>query len=209
MRCFRWVTLWGMCLAALLCCSAASADTFSFSYSGSGTTTISGAYSFTGAGMFTATEIGTSGKYLINSMTGTANGVPITGLLGTFSFPPIGDLANDNDLYFPLLNNGALDTNGFSFQTGTGAGVTDYNIYYLSGVPAGTYDLISSTYPPQDNNPNDYPTFTLDSFSIVDTTTGTPITTPPTNATPEPGSLVLLATGVLCMAGTMRRRLSL
>jgi hypothetical protein len=188
-----------MCLAALLCCSAAKADTFSFNFSGTG---------FSGTGTFTATATGTSGEYLINQITGTTNGVGITGLLSTFSFPPIGDLANDNYLYYPLINGGALDTNGLSFQTGSGAGVTDYNIYYLSGVPAGTYDLISSAFPPTDNNPNNYPTFTLDSFSIVDTTTGTPITTPPTGATPEPGSLVLLATGVLCMAGTMRRRLS-
>lgn len=198
MRCFRWVTLWGISLAALLCCSAAKADTFSFNYSGSG---------FTGAGTFTATATGTSGQYLINDMTGTANGVSITGLLTAFSFPPIGDLANDNDLYYPLLNGGALDDYGLSFVAGTGAGATDYNIYYLSGVPAGTYDLISSADPPTDGNPNDYPTYTLTSFSIVDTTTGTPVTPPPpTSATPEPGSLVLLATGVLCMAGTMRRR---
>lgn len=199
MKCFRWINLGGMCLAALLCCSAAKADTFSFNFSGSG---------FTGTGTFTATGTGTPGQYLINNITGTTNGVAITGLLGTFSFPPIGDLANDNELYSPLVSGGALDVYGFSFQTGTGTGVTDYNIYYLSGLPAGTYDLISSNNPPLDGNPNDYPTFTLDSFSIVDTTTGVPITTPPTTATPEPGSLVLLATGVLCMAGTMRRRLS-
>lgn len=201
MRCFRWVTLWGMCLSVLLCCSAAKADDFSFSFAGSG---------FSGSGTFTGSATGTSGQFLINSITGTANGVSISGLLPVFGFPPIGDLANDNKLYYPLLYGGALDVNGFSFVTGTGAGATDYNIYYLAGIPAGTYDLISSAHPPLDNNPNDYPTFTLSSFSIVDTTTGTPIVNPPTTtATPEPGSLVLLATGVLCMAGTMRRRVSL
>lgn len=200
MRCFRWITLWGISLAALLCCSAAKADSFSFNFSGSG---------FTGSGTFTASATTTPGQYLISDISGTTNGVAITGLLGTFSFPPIGDLANDNDLYFPLFEGGALDNDGLSFKTGTGAGTTDYNIYYLSGVPAGTYDLISSADPPTDGNPNDYPTYMLDTFSIIDTTTGTPITTPPTSATPEPGSLVLLATGVLCMAGTMRRRFSL
>jgi hypothetical protein len=192
------LTLCGISVAALLLGPAAFADTFTFNFSGSG---------FTGSGTFTATATGTPGQYLINNISGSTNSVAITGLLGTFSFPPIGDLANDNDLYYPLLDGGALDAYGFSYQTGTGSGITDYNIYYIAGAPTGTYDLLSSADPPSDGNPNDYPTYTLDSFSITDTTTGTSVTSPPgTAATPEPGSLALLATGMLGVAGVVRRR---
>ncbi len=194
----RLLTLCGMSVAALLLCPAAFADNFTFNFSGSG---------FTGSGTFTASATATPGQYLIDSISGTTNSAAITGLLGTFSFPPIGDLANDNDLYNPLFEGGALDLHGLSYQTGTGAGITDYNIYYLAGVPSGTYDLLTSADPPSDGDPNNYPTFTLKSFSITDTTTGVPIVTPPgTTATPEPGSLALLATGVLGIAGVVRRK---
>lgn len=193
------LTLCGISVAALLSCPAAFADNFAFNFSGSG---------FTGSGTFTAAATGTSGQYLMSGISGTTNSVAITGLLSTFTFPPIGDLANDNDLYNPLFEGGALDAFGFSYQTGTGAGITDYNIYYLAGVPTGTYDLLTSADPPTDGNPNDYPTFALDSFSITDTTTGTPIVTPPTTSTPEPGSLALLATGVFGIAGVVRRKLA-
>ena len=198
MKCFRWITLWGISMAALLCCSAAHGDTFSFSFSGSG---------FNGSGSFTATPATSPtvpGQYVITGISGSTNSASITGLLGAFSFPPIGDLANDNNLYYPLYQGGALDAYGFSYETGSGASAVDYNIYYLAGVP-GTYDLISSADPPLDGNPNDYPTYTLDSFSITDTTTGVPIVSNP-GATPEPGSLALLATGVLGIAGLVRRR---
>jgi len=195
------LALCGISVAALLSCPAAYADNFSFNFSGSG---------FTGSGTFTAATTGTPGQYLISDISGTTNSVAISGLLSSFSFPPIGDLANDNNLYYPLFEGGALDAYGFSYQTGTGSNITDYNIYYIAGVPNGTYDLISSADPPSDGNPNDYPTYALGSFSITDTTTGTPIVTGPGTpgvaATPEPGSLALLATGVLGIAGVVRRR---
>jgi PEP-CTERM motif len=199
MKCFRWITLWGISTAALLCCSAAHGDTFSFTFSGSG---------FNGTGSFTATPASSPtvpGQYVITGISGMTNGASITGLLGAFTFPDIGDLANDNNLYYPLYEGGALDAYGFSYETGTGASAVDYNIYYIAGVPSGTYDLISSADPPPDGNPDDYPTYTLDSFSITDTTTGVPIVGGP-GPVPEPGSLALLVTGVLGVAGAARRR---
>jgi hypothetical protein len=62
MKCFRWITLWGISTAALLCCSAAHGDTFSFTFSGSG---------FNGTGSFTATPASSPtvpGQYVITGM---------------------------------------------------------------------------------------------------------------------------------------------
>lgn len=186
------LALYGISAAALLCCSAAFADTFTFSFSGSG---------FTGSGTFTASSTSTSGQFLINTVTGMTNGVSIANILAPGVYPPPGDEPNDNLLYYPLVAGGALDIQGFSYDT---TDSTDYNIYYYDGV----YSLATGAGPSDD--PLAVPTYNLDSFTVKDTTTGATIVgpTPRATPTPEPGSLVLLATGALGMATVIRRRLA-
>ena len=175
----RLLTLSGITLAAMLFTPAAFADTFTFNFSGSG---------FTATGTFTASATGTPGKFLINSVTGTLNGTAIQGILAPGIYPPTlsGDFPNDNLLYDPLVAGGALDSNGFSFNLTNG---TDFNIFYF----AGNYDLVTG---PGLNG------FQLNSFSITNSTTGVPLV----SGIPEPSSFLLLATGVLGMAGAIRRR---
>ncbi|HEX5284067.1 MAG TPA: PEP-CTERM sorting domain-containing protein [Bryocella sp.] len=188
-------------MAALLLCPAAFADTFNFTYSGVGTIG-STTTNFTGSGTFTATPTATAGQYLINSVSGTANGVSIAGLLAPGIYPSTssGNEPNDNFLFFPLANGGALDLNGFSFNTTDG---TDYNVYYFPATLATGYGL--ATDPDFDGTTNL-------TFDLTDATTGTPVVGTPggptTAATPEPGSLALLATGFFGIAGVVRRRLA-
>ena len=195
------LTLCGMSVAALLLCPAAFADTFNFTYSGLGTIG-STSTNFTGSGTFTATSTGTSGEFLINNVSGVANegsgNVAIAGLLAPGVYPSAasGNPPNDNFIFFPLASGGALDLNGFSFDTTDG---TDYNIFYFD--PG--YGLVT--------DPNFDGTDSL-SFTLTDATTGTTVvgspTGPTTTATPEPGSLALLATGVFGIAGVIRRKLA-
>jgi len=180
------LALCGISVAALLSCPAAFADTFNFSFSGSG---------FMGSGTFTATETSpTSGQYLITNVTGTTNGVTISGLLapGVYPGPTSGDPANDNLLFVPLVNGGALDINGFSWATADG---TDWNLYYYD--PG--YGLVTDA---------NFDSYDYLSLTVTDTTTGVTLVGAPTAVapTPEPGSLVMLGTAVLGMAAMVRRR---
>ena len=185
------LTLCGMSVAALLLCPAAFADTFNFTYSGMGSIG-STPTNFTGSGTFTATPTGTAGEFLISSVSGTANGVAIAGLLAPGIYPSAssGNPPNDNFIFFPLASGGALDLNGFSFDTTDG---TDYNIFYFD--PG--YGLVT------DSNFDGTDALT---FTLTDATTGVPVVGGPPTATPEPESLALLATGVLGIAGVVRRR---
>jgi hypothetical protein len=94
-----------------LVCGATSAlaDSFSFSYTGSGVTA---------SGTFTTNSL-SGGSYLITAITGTRNGQSMT-LLAPLAFD-----GNDN-LLFPTSP--LLDFNGFSFA----AGGVNYNVYFNS-----------------------------------------------------------------------------
>lgn len=178
--------LCGISVAALLCCTPAFADTFNFSFTGSG---------YTGSGAFVANPNGTPGQYLIQSVTGTTNGLNITGIIPPGGYPPVGDIPNDNILVFPVTFNGALTPAGFSYAV---AGGTDFNIYAFDGV----YSIVTGAA---------LDTFDLASFSLTDATTGQPIVDvggTPVAATPEPSSLAMLATGAMGIAGVLRKRIA-
>lgn len=179
--------------------SSASADVFNWSLIGtvnSGT----GLPMDTGSGTFTASPNGTPGQFTITGITGTLNGSAITSLLAPGTFPTMfGSTPNDNILYYPAsipaqdigqALPSVLDTLGVSFVS---AGL-DFNLYYGSdaGVPSPANTGYNLFYPNQVGN------------DLLTTFTLTPAAA--TAATPEPGSFILLGTGVTGLAGVIRRR---
>jgi hypothetical protein len=136
-----------------------------------------------GSGVFDTTTTGTAGQYLITGITGTVDSSAITALDPASTYPYFFG-GGDNLLFDPGVigygdsNPSFLDISGVSFEI---SGGKDLNLYYgvFQGSDPEAYDLLSTT----------------PAVAPVD---------PP--ATPEPDSLVLLGTGVLGLAGTMRRR---
>lgn len=158
-------------------CTNAFADDFTFSYSSP---------ELSASGILTGSQDPSkaAGIFLASSVEGTASidGVSydITGLL-----PINGFLGNDNDFYSnpadTIYDDGQpFDFNGFAFALDNGDFMT---LYANGGVPSA----IAGT----DNDPFEF---------VSSGTVGA-------SFTPEPGSLTLLGTGVLALAGVVRRRI--
>lgn len=172
---------------ALLCISvAAHADDFNFSFGDASSP-------FVGSGVLSNNEMVAPGQYIIGGVTGavtTTSQEPsstISSILaaGTFPTPTNGGTfpANDNTL-FVTNGVGNFDGNGLSFLLSNG---TQINLYDPNG---SAYDAFFQT----SNGDRSY-----ENVAIAIT---------PVATTPEPSSFALLATGLLGVAGAIKRRLA-
>ncbi|HEV2710194.1 MAG TPA: PEP-CTERM sorting domain-containing protein [Edaphobacter sp.] len=158
--------------------TSALADTFNFSFGNTGD-------NFYGSGVLTGTSNG-NGIFTIDSVTGTTDGHSISGILAPGTFP-VGFLQtpNDNLLYYPAsygFTNTYFDLSGLSYQLSNG---TDVNLFFSNG------EFIGKTYFGQS----------------IGTLTGERITIDAaTSPVPEPNTLMLLGTGILGLAGVVRRK---
>lgn len=155
-------------LVLLGCAQSLYAQTFDFSYTGSG---------ITASGDINTTFV-SAGEYLITSLSGTQNGNPMTLL------PPGSYGSNDNLVFFPAP---FLDLAGASFSIMLGS--VDYNVYYDAGL--AEYLLCNSGV--------DAVCFAGDGVVVDFTLTPEPI--------PEAGTMVLFGSGLLALAGILRRKL--
>jgi hypothetical protein len=140
---------------------------------------------FSGSGTFTATPDGV-GKFLITNVTGEVAGSTITGLLPIGTYPTgAGEAPNDNILIYPpqLFGTKFFDHDGVSFSLADGIDVNLNDTLGFENAVAGAHNFTE--------------------FVSVDVDKETDQA-----VAPEPGSLVLLGTGILGVAGTLRRRLT-
>jgi hypothetical protein len=123
-------------------------------------------------------------------VTGTTAGQAITGILAPGTFP-VGtfQVPNDNLLYFPPsfgFGNTYFDAAGLSYQLADGRSVS---LSFSDSVFIGTTVILNGM--PQ---------------SIGDSQTSLFSITSSASPVPEPSTLTLLGTGVLGMAGIIRRK---
>jgi hypothetical protein len=174
-------------VAALISFSfAARADTFDFTFGNSSS-------SFSGSGVLTTGTLEAPGEYSISSVTGTAKTTPngpnlfINSILAPGTFPTISNgnsfPANDNVL-FVTKGIGSLDGNGLSFILGNGAQI---NLYNPDGSAADAL---------------------LERANGTDVSENVTISITAVAPIPEPSSFALLCTGLLGVAGMVKRRLA-
>ena len=168
---------------ALLTTSPVFADTF-FNFSFTGNSSVSGdpGTPFSGSGVFDAVATKTADEFKVVGVTGTTDGEMISSLIakGGFGF-------NDNFLFFtPGSSSATLDNSGVAYQL-------------ANGVDVSLFQSVPSLVDAQQ-------IFGFPGSLVSEEQTAAVSITPQIAATPEPGSIALLGTGVLGMAGMVRRK---
>jgi hypothetical protein len=160
------------------------ADTlFNFSFTGNDSVSGSPGTPFSGSGQFDAIDTSTAGKLKIIGVTGMTDDLSISSIIakGGYGF-------NDNFLFFTSGDAMAsLDNSGVSYQLSNGV---DVNLFY--GVP-GQYQQSLFGFPGELVSEDQTANVTITPVGAV-------------SPTPEPGTMMLLGTGMLGVVGFARRR---
>ncbi len=171
---------------AMLSSAPAFADSlFNFSFTGNNSVTGSPGTPFSGTGQFDAISTTTPGEFTVIGVTGTTDGLSISSII-----PPGGYGFNDNSLFFTSGDAFAsLDNSGVSYRLSNGV---DVNLFF--GVP-GQYQQSLFGFPGELVSEDQTANVAISPVGAV-------------SPTPEPGTMMLLGTGMLGVIGFARRRLS-
>jgi hypothetical protein len=209
--------------AALVIVPAALADSFNFTYTGNVSQYPAGAtypaYNITINGVFTTAGIpDADGGVNITSFTGTYSD-PVDGVSGAISlYPGNGTYENylvsangswdyDN-LYYPKANapgtsGGLFDYYGLLFNIGPSNNPDEWEVNFWANTNT-TYILVESETEPGQDYLNQSTGIGIS--NPADPTGPTDPTGPIISPTPEPGSLLLLGTGLLGLAAVLYRK---